>query len=589
MKAPIRVAHVATVDLTLRFLLLGQLRRLRVEGFEVAAISAPGPWVGDLEREGIRHIAWMHATRAWDPLDDARALAELVGIFRRERFHLVHTHAPKPGILGRVAARVAGVPCVVNTVHGLYATPDDPLRRRLPVLLLEGMAARLSDLELFQSAEDLAWARRRRVVAPARSVLLGNGADLRRFDPAGITPERLGALRDELAIPAGATVVGTVGRMVAEKGYRELFAAARLVRSVAPDVRFLAVGEPDREKPDAIRDDELTAARPDVLVTDWREDVPELLALMDVFVLASWREGMPRSAIEAAAMGKPLVLSDIRGCREVVRHPDEGILVPPRDAERLAEAILELVRDPERRARQGRAARRGALDRFDEHKVAGRVVACYRELLTRRGIVREQSSGTVLRPARRRDAAQLAALHRTALPQAFLPALGDGFLRQLYRGLAADPDAIVLVAESGDSVVGFAAGVPSVHRFYRRFYLRRGLLAAIAAVPALARPGVLRRIRETSRYPARAGSLPEAELLAIAVAPGWRARSVGAELARGVLRALGKRGAGKAKVVVSADNEGANRFYRRLGFREAGLIAVHDGVASNVLVTTCPS
>ena len=100
-----KVAHVTTVDLTLRFLILQQLRRLREEGFEVVGISAPGPWVGELEAEGIRHIPWTNATRAWDPASDARAFAELVGIFRRERFDLVHTHNPKPGVIGRIGGQ----------------------------------------------------------------------------------------------------------------------------------------------------------------------------------------------------------------------------------------------------------------------------------------------------------------------------------------------------------------------------------------------------------------------------------------------------------------------------------------------------
>src|SRR5438132_4056583 len=176
----VRVAHVATVDLTPRFLLLPQLVRLRDEGFDVAAITAPGLWTGDLESEGIRHIPWPHATRSWAPRADLIAFRELVGIFRRERFHLVHTHTPKPGVLGRVAARLTGVPCVVNTVHGLYATPEDRAARRLPVVAVERLAARFSDMELFQSEEDLAWARRIRLVSTRRSLLLGNGVNLSR-------------------------------------------------------------------------------------------------------------------------------------------------------------------------------------------------------------------------------------------------------------------------------------------------------------------------------------------------------------------------------------------------------------------------
>lgn len=383
---PPKVAHLTTVDSTLRFLLFAQLKELRDEGFEVVAISAPGRWVADLEREGIRHVPWRNATRSWALFRDLRAFSELLRIMRREGFDLVHTHNPKPGVLGRVAAKVAGVPCVANTVHGLYATPEDTLRKRAAVLSLEWLAARCSDLELYQSEEDLRWARRRRLVDPPASLLLGNGTDLSRFDPARTNAQRLSELRQDLGIRSGELVVGTVGRMVAEKGFREFFAAAELVRAQYPQVRFLVVGEPDAEKADAISEEEIARAKEHVAFAGWRSDVPDLLALMDVFVLASWREGMPRSAIEAAAMGRPMVLTEVRGCREVVTDGIDGLLVPARDARRLAEAIKRLIADSLLREGLGEAAREKALSRFDERRVARAVAAATRRLLERRGV-----------------------------------------------------------------------------------------------------------------------------------------------------------------------------------------------------------
>jgi glycosyltransferase involved in cell wall biosynthesis/ribosomal protein S18 acetylase RimI-like enzyme len=587
----LRVAHLTTTDLTLRYLLLGQLRRLSAEGYEVTGISAPGPNAGALQAEGIRHLPWRNATRSWNPVADVRALAELVALLRRERFDLVHTHNPKPGVLGRVAARLAGTPLVVNTVHGLYATPEDRLRKRAAVLGLEWLAGRCSDLELYQSEEDLAWAGRLRLARKGRSHLLGNGTDTGFFDPAQVPPERAAALRRELGLPADALVVGAVGRLVAEKGYRELFAAARAVRQADPRVRFLAVGTPDLDKADAISEAELAAAAGDVLVTGWRDDVRDLLAVMDVFVLASWREGMPRSAIEAAAMGKALVLTDIRGCREVARHDREALLVPPRDPGALAAAISRLAADPALRERLAAAARRRALERFSEQDVAERVVAHYRRLAgapaagAAAGLV-------VIRPATGADAAAMARLHADGMPEAFLPTLGPRFLARLYRALAADPDAVALVAEGVDGVVGFAAGVPSVGGFYRRFARGHGPAAALAAAPRLVRPTVARRLLETVRYPAAGngnGPLPDAELLSIAVAPGWRAGGTGRALADGVLDGLAGRGVDDIKVVVGAANQGANRFYAKVGFRDAGQLTVHQGTPSNVWIRSCRS
>ena len=382
---PVRVAHIATIDLTLRAMLLPQLLCLRDAGFEVVGISGPGDSVQELESEGIRHIPWPHATRAWDLGADVRAFLELLAIFRRERFDIVHTHNPKPGVMGRIAGRIAGVPCVVNTTHGLYATPDDPLKRKAPVLALEWLAARVSDLELYQSEEDLTWARRIGLVSRSKGILLGNGVDLSRFDPAVVPTERLTQLRREFGIPSDAVVIGTVGRLVAEKGFRELFAAARRVCEAYPHVWFLIVGPKDPDKWDALGSEDVEAIGDRVVVTGWREDVRDLLGMMDVFVLASWREGVPRAAIEAAAMGRALVLTDIRGCREVVRHHMEGMLVPVRDGAGLAAAISTLVDDARLRERLGGAARARALVRFDERRVKEIVVAHYRRLLASKG------------------------------------------------------------------------------------------------------------------------------------------------------------------------------------------------------------
>lgn len=362
-----------------------QLRGLRDEGYEVSAISAPGPYASDLAAEGVRFIPWRHVTRSWNPVADVRAVAELVAILRRERFDLIHTHTPKPGVIGRIAARAVGIPVVVHTAHGLYVRPDDHVRRKAPVLAVEWLAARFSDLELYQSHDDLAWARRLGIVARDRSRFLGNGTDLVRFHPEAFSNEDHASLRAELGIPEGALVVGTLGRLVAEKGYRELLSAVREVRREIPGVRLLAIGPPDPAKSDALSDEELAAAGEWAVFTGPRSDTPRLLALMDVFVLASWREGLSRAAIEAAAMGKPLVLTDIRGCREVARDGVEGLLVPPRDARALSKALFRLLCDPDLRARMGSAARERARQRFDERRVVETVVQSYRQLLSRNG------------------------------------------------------------------------------------------------------------------------------------------------------------------------------------------------------------
>jgi glycosyltransferase involved in cell wall biosynthesis len=378
--APVKVAHLTTVDMSLRYLLLPQLRAVRERGGEAIGISAPGPWVTDLEAEGIRFRSLPSSTRAVSPLADLRAAWELWRVLREERPDVLHTHNPKPGLYGRVVGRLARVPIVVNTVHGLYAAPDDPITKQVLVGLLEAVAARCSDAELVQNPEDLAHVRRWRIAPSAR--LLGNGVDLARFDPARVPGTRRAELRAEWGVTEDQVVVGTVGRLVREKGYPELFAAmARL-----DPARFVlvCVGGEDPEKPDALDRHAVAAATAGgVRFLGHRDDVPGLLSAFDGFVLASHREGYPRAAMEAAAMALPIVATDIRGCREIVEPGRNGVLVPVGDPVALAAAI-EGLDDAPRRAAWGRASRARALAEFDERAVVARVLDAYAAVARRK-------------------------------------------------------------------------------------------------------------------------------------------------------------------------------------------------------------
>jgi glycosyltransferase involved in cell wall biosynthesis len=384
VKAPqrtIKVAHVTTVGCTLRYGLLNQLVAIQQAGYEVCTISAPDKDVPPVEAAGFRHIP-VAFTRRMTPFADARALWRLYQTFRREQFDIVHTHNPKPGLLGQLAARMAGVPIVVNTLHGFYFHEHTPrLVKRLHIAL-ETIAGFCSDVILSQSAEDVATAVRERICAPRKIRQLGNGIDVRRFNRRNLDPDRTRALRRSLGIAGGDRVVGFVGRLVEEKGLLELMEAARLLRSAAPGLKFLIVGPVDHEKADALLP--AVAATYEVsdacIFTGRREDMPELYGLMDVFVLPSHREGFPRSLMEASAMGVPCIATDIRGCREAVTPGVNGLLVPVRDARALADAIGHLLGDPAKAADLGERGVSLARRQFDEEHIFDDVLSEYARL-----------------------------------------------------------------------------------------------------------------------------------------------------------------------------------------------------------------
>jgi len=372
---PLRVAHLTTIDMSLALLLRTELEEDVAAGFETYGLSAPGPYVPEIEELGVTHVPLDALTRAWGPRHDAAAARELVRALRRIKPDVLHTHNPKTGVLGRVLGRATGVPVVVNTCHGLWIRPGDPWARRAFVLATESVAARASHAELYQNATDHATLRR--AVPAWRSRVVGNGTDLTRFAP---DPLARAAVRRELDVADDELLVAGVGRQVAEKGILEYVEAAA---QLAGKARFVWIGPEDPDKPDAVSH---AVHSTDVTFLGARSDMPAVYNALDVFVLPSHREGFSRSAMEAAACEKPMVLSDIRGCREIGTHDEHVLLTPAGEPRSLAAAIDRLLTEPDLRTRLGTAARRRALAEFDQRRVAGVSIDTYRAVAARRGL-----------------------------------------------------------------------------------------------------------------------------------------------------------------------------------------------------------
>ena len=575
-----KVAHLTTVDLSLRYLVFPQLRATKELGIDTLGISSAGPWVAGLEADGIRHVALRSSTRGMNPLADIKAAIELARVLRRERPDILHTHNPKPGLYGRVVGRLLGVPVVINTVHGLYATPSDRWAKRALVYTLEAIAARFSDAELIQSQEDVATISRLRIAPRRRVHHLGNGVDLNRFDPGRIGEMERSAIRAELGAADDQIVVGMVGRLVAEKGYPEFFTAAG---ELSDRYFFVCVGPDDEDKADALPRPLISKAEQDgVRFLGMRTDVERLYRAMDIFVLPSHREGFPRSAMEAAAMGLPVVATDIRGCRDVVIPDNNGFLIPVADPESLTTAIGKLGDSAELRERMGAAGRRRALEAFDENQVVAKVLATYRRAARSNGLDFPTSSEEfTIRQATQEDAAMLARLHSDGINTGFLPRLGPRFMRRLYRALIGFDEALILVADDGSGPVGFVAGVLVTGRFYKYFVRHHGIAAGWAALPRAIRPSVMRRVWESLRY--EGAEHDAAELLATALLPQVRGQGLGTSLGMQFLSELEKLGASEVLVVVGSDNARAIAAYRKMGFQPAGTMEVHVGEQSAVM------
>lgn len=353
-----KIAQFATAAMSVRVLLLDQIKMLEDAGHEVVAICADGPMVKDLRDMGVR-VETVSIAREISPLADAWTLVEVVRLLRQHKFDVVHTHTPKAGLIGPVAARLAGVKQIVHTIHGLLFHSEMTATRRAAFWIPEKWTAVFATHLLSQSREDIDVAIATRICSEEKIEYLGNGVDPAKFDPTKVDG---GAIRAELQIPADAFVVGCVGRLVLEKGFRELFEAAERIGGdpALQKIQFVVIGPEEPEQNDAIDRgvlEKLTASGR-VRFLGWRDDVHDLYSIMNVFVLPSWREGIPRACMEAAAMEVPVIATNIRGIREVVLDGVTGRLVPLRDVDQLTAAIREFYFSRDKIAEMGRAGRR---------------------------------------------------------------------------------------------------------------------------------------------------------------------------------------------------------------------------------------
>ena len=362
-----KIIEVTNVDFSLRQFLLPLMRAIRARGHDViGACAESGTFLEVPRAEGFR-IVDIPFERNMSPLAHWQAFLALSRLFREEKPDLVHAHMPISGFLTRMAAWWAGVPRIACTGHGFWFNyPGNPARRAVG-FLMEWIAARVTTVFLTVSDEEANDARRLRISGHAVSV--GNGRDPSVFQPDAVARSRV---RVTLDVPEETVVIVTVSRLVRLKGYPELAAAMRDV----PDAELWVVGErlySDRG------DDMLALLRNAGLgerlrLLGYRTDVAAVLAAADIFALPSHFEGLPMSVIEAMLTGLPVVASNIRGPREQVVPEVTGILVPPGDAQSLADALNQLVGDPAARTAMGTAGRERALEHYDEAKVLARTL-----------------------------------------------------------------------------------------------------------------------------------------------------------------------------------------------------------------------
>ena len=350
-------------------------RAIREAGHEVVFVSPYDEYAKRLQERGERWVPFELSRRGLNPIVESATILRCAGLYRALRPDLVHHFTIKPVLYGSFAARLARVPFVVNSVTGLgyaFVAPGwrgrtlRALARTLYRLALGGRRTRV----IFENQTDLDAFVRLGLVSSDRAVVVpGTGVDLDEFQP---TEE-----------PKGEPVVLMASRMLWDKGVGDLVEAARILKGREVRARVVLVGAPDPGNPSSIPEGQLREWTASGMV-DWRgrmEGMPQVYSGCQVAVLPSYREGLPRNLVEAAASGRPIVATDVPGCRDVVQHGVNGLLVPPHDPGALAEALERLLLDPEARRRMGTQGREMAEKVFSDEVVIRGTLAVYDSLL----------------------------------------------------------------------------------------------------------------------------------------------------------------------------------------------------------------
>ncbi len=370
---PPRLLYVVTEDWYFLSHRLPMARAARDAGFEVHVATRVADGRAAIEAEGFRlhHVDFARGRIA--PLAALRSIVALRHLRREIAPQVAHHVAVQATVLGSLAA-LGQTGARINALTGFgYAFTANNFKARLLRVvigtLLRLLINRPNSVALVQNPDD-----RSDLVAlgiqPERIALIpGSGVDIDRLTP---SPE-----------PAGPPAMAFVGRLLDDKGIRTLITAHRLLRSLGHDIELIIAGTPDPANPASVSDAEAAgwSREPGITCMGHVTDIPALWKRAAIAVLPSRREGLPMSLLEAAACGRPMIATDVPGCREIVRPGETGLLVPPDDAKALAEAISTLAASPELRARFGAAARALAVERFAAERIGRQSAELYRSLV----------------------------------------------------------------------------------------------------------------------------------------------------------------------------------------------------------------
>lgn len=379
-----KIIRVTTVPQSLKSLLKGQLKFMS-NYFEVVGISSGGPFLDVVSKnEGIRVIP-VEMTRKITPLSDLNAVIKLYSIFKKEKPEIVHSHTPKAGTVGMLAAKLAGVPHRLHTIAGLPLVEEKGIKRII-LNLVEKITYSCAT-QIYPNSYGLnEIILEHKFTKPSKLKVIGNGSsngiDTTHFDPNIYTKKDKEKLKKKLNIPEDSYVFIYVGRFVKDKGINELLSSFENVNKNYPNTRLLLVGGYERElDPLSEESEKLIDNHPAIICAGWQEDVRPYFAIAHTLVFPSYREGFPNVVMQAGAMGLMSIVTNINGCNEIIIEGENGIIVPVKSTEALIKGMELFLGDKTSKLNDSEKIRTMIIDRYEQKFIWNKLKNEYQNLL----------------------------------------------------------------------------------------------------------------------------------------------------------------------------------------------------------------
>ncbi len=379
-----RLLRVTTVPISLHVLLHGQLGFMQREGFELLTVSADGKEVDAIRNMGIRH-AVVPFTRKITPFQDFICLIRLVFVILKFRPQIVHSHTPKAGLLGMLAARLCGIPVRMHTVAGLPMMEATALKRTV-LKLAEKITYRCAGFIYPNSKGLQSYIMKEFNYRPGKFKVLGegstNGIDVNHFRAGEALSAEALQVRFQHRISPQAFCFSFVGRVVKDKGVCELVEAFGHVQKMEREVWLFLIGDFEDDidpLPSAVKHQ--LSTNPHIICPGFQRDIRPWVVASDAFVLPSYREGFPNAVLQAGSLEKPSIVSDINGCNEIVMNDQTGVLVPPKNVLALQKAMLRLLQNRAEGIQMGIEARKFIATRFSHTYIWNEILREYKKNL----------------------------------------------------------------------------------------------------------------------------------------------------------------------------------------------------------------